>query len=108
MMIMILNDSTRIPINGYSRNISIVDGNIQSNASFSCTGSGIIETLISMAALPITSIEVQDDGGRIYILTNQNAKLTNLNESIYEGQVNVSGQINFYYDSEDSTAEEIL
>lgn len=108
MMTMILNGSARIPINSYNRYINIVDGKVRSNASFSCTGSGIIDSLLVLAANPITSIEVQNDGTSIYDLENLNAKLTNLNENIYDGKVNVSAEIKFDHDSEDDTAEEGL
>lgn len=104
MMTMILNGSARIPIVNYNRYINIVDGQIRSNASFSCVGGGIIDSLIVLAANPITSIEVQSDSATIYDLDNLDAKLTNLSENIYDGKVNVSAEIKFDHDSEDNTA----
>lgn len=108
-MTMILNGTVRIPIQSYNRNIYIDNGIVNSGASFSCTGDNIVGSFIQIATSPITSIEILNNETSIYDLDNLNAKLTNITETVYDGNINVSAQITFNDISENNTAnEEIL
>lgn len=109
MMTMILNGTARVPIQSYNRNIYIDNGQVRSGASFSCTGENVVDSLIRLAVSPITAIEILNDETSIYDLDNLNAKLANISENIYDGNISVSAQINFNDNSEnDAAGEEIL
>lgn len=106
MMTIIFNNATTLDISSYNRSISIDNnGVVQSSASVGFVGENVSEQLIPVAETTISSIEVQNDGVRVYRLTNQNAKLTDINESIYDGIVHVSASIYFNTNSESSVSE---
>lgn len=109
MMTMILNGTARIPIQNYNRNIYIDNGQVHSGANFSCVGDNVVDALVRLAVSPITSIEILNDSTSIYELDNLNAKLTNISENVYDGNINVSAQINFDDNSEnDMNGDEVL
>lgn len=106
MMSIIFNNSTTLEISGYNRSINIDDdGIVHSNASVEFVGENVSEYLIPLVTSVITSIEVQNDGTCVYKLTNQNAKLTDISESIYEGTVRISATIIFNAISKSSVSE---
>ena len=84
---MTINSNTTFPINGYSRSTEIQDnGRVYSSANVSINGTEPYEALIALYGQTISSITIESEGKQIYSITNQNGKITNINESL-DGEI---------------------
>lgn len=96
MIKMKLNNSVEFAISGYNRYTDITEGQVSSNASVSLNSAEAYNDIVEIAASTITDIRIEKDGTVIYNLTNQSAKISNINESLYDdGVVNLSFSIQF-------------
>ena len=83
---MTINSNTTFPINGYSRSTEIRDDGVYSSASVSINGTESYAALIALCGQTISSITIESEGKQIYSITNQNGRITNINESL-DGEV---------------------
>lgn len=79
-----LNDTNSFDIDGFSRNTTVQDGKLISNAyvTLKNPGSTVIETLRSIALQPITEIALIHNEETIYSLTELTARITSIDESL--------------------------
>lgn len=95
MLKLTLNDAVEIEINSYNRYTNIHDGGLSASANFSFSDISAYDDLVALKDGEITDIQVDSDGKAIYHLTNQHARLTNISENIYDGNVSINASISF-------------
>lgn len=83
---MTINLNTTFPINGYSRSTEIQNGKVYSSANVSVNGTESYPALLALYGQTISSITIESEGKQIYSITNQNGRITNINESL-DGEV---------------------
>lgn len=86
-------NSTEFIISGYNRYTNIDTNGVHSSANVSFPDNSQYSTLTQMPT--ITSLSIAIDGSTIYTLSNLNAKVTNINENLYDGGVSMNAQIVF-------------
>ena len=92
----VLNNSEFV-ISGYSRYTSIENGIIRSNANVAFKNISDYDALTALAELVITSLQISVDGETVYSLSNQHARITNINENLYDS--GMSMQVTIVFDS---------
>ena len=81
-----LNGNYTFEFNGFSRNTTVQDGKLVSNAYVTLKDptAAQIDELRGLALYTITGLRLLVDGDPIYALTNLEAKITSLDESVSE------------------------
>lgn len=96
MLKLVLNNDVEVQITGYNRYINIQESENVSSANFNFSSIVGSDALTSLAKTTISDIKIYSDDNLVYHLENQNAKLTNINENVYEGVgVSVDARIEF-------------
>lgn len=103
---MTLNDTVMFPIGGYNRYTEVREGKVYSNANVNLVSADNYSALVALADETITSLKIDVDGSVIYNLTNQNGKITNINEYLNGDMMSLNMNISFT--SDEGTAEEII
>ena len=78
----------------YTKNTSFSEDSITSNGYCELIAPNI-SNLMSVAQVPITSIEIYHDNTQIYELENINARIENINEYLSEDRISVN--MNFVF-----------
>lgn len=81
-------------IDSYSRNTSIMDGNITSTAYMSLVNGDAV-SLNNLFGVTITSIDITVDGNKIYELVDINAKVDSINEFLSGDRMGYNMNISF-------------
>lgn len=102
---MILNGSVNIPITGYNRYTNISGGHITSNANITLVSAEAYNALVALVDEDVESIEIQVDDEKIYEITNQNGRITGINEYLNGNTVALNMSISF---GEDAEGEEVV
>lgn len=92
---LLLNNMYELIIDGYNRYTNINDGQIMSHASVTLSNLDQYDVIDSASRETITDLKIFDDTLQIYHLSNQNAKITNISESLNSGRIIVTMQITF-------------
>lgn len=107
MIQMTINSNTTFPINGYSRYTNVQDDKVYSNANVTMTGNESYDILVALCNERISSIAIETDGKLVYSITNQNGKITSINESLDGDVMRLSMNISFLIDEDSSNTEYI-
>ena len=91
-------NNTEFTINGYNRYTNIDDNGMHSSANVSFPNNSQYNALTQVGT--ITSLSIETDGTSVYSLSNLNAKITSINENLYEGGVQMNAQIAFLASAE--------
>lgn len=103
MMKMTLNNTVEFEIAHYNRYTDIRSDGVSANANFSLTSMSAYDDVVSISNSLITDIKIENNGVTIYDLTDQHAKISRINESVYEGGVSIDVGITF--NAEESVEE---
>lgn len=95
---LILNN-TEIPIHNYNRYTSITENGVESGANFSPVSADTYDSIVALSAEVITDISIEVNDNEIYSLTNQNARITNISENVYEGGESMNIDVSLTFES---------
>lgn len=95
MLKIILNDTIEFPINGYNRYTSIQENGQNANCNINFNDAEGCAQLEALGKTPITDIKIFSDETQIYHRANQNARLANISENVYDGGISISASIVF-------------
>lgn len=101
MMKMTLNNTVELEINHYNRYTDVRDGKVMANANFGLSDIAFYDSLVALNNEIITDVKIESDGVVVYNLTNQNARISRINENVYEGGVNIDVGLAFNGAEED-------
>ena len=92
----IVLNNVEIPIDSFSRNTSLSDGVVYSNAMVSINNDmDYSDELQDLIKAPITSLKLKVDDEIVYNLENINAQITSINENLYANGMNINLNIIF-------------
>ena len=83
------------PLASYSKHTIVNDGNVSSYASISFGKGVTTDNLESLLLAEITDVQIWTESDMVYELSNKQGRITNVNESYNDGNVNVYANISF-------------
>lgn len=98
MLKLILNEQAdkALELTGFDRNTSFYENSATSTAYCSVMNAGTAITYLQEVGLSsITHLQINKDDEPIYVLEDQDAHITTINENLSEEQVNISFNIDF-------------
>lgn len=98
MLTLILNQQTEqaMQLTSFSRNTVFSNDTMSSSAYITVVNdASTINTLHAAGLAGITDLSIVGENGLIYVLSNQNARITTINESLDGEHINVSFSIDF-------------
>jgi hypothetical protein len=91
----VILNTTTFPIRYYNKVTNLNEGQIVSNAYITFDDGVVSDDLLGIMQSGINTLTIQTDGETVYYKTDLNAKITNINESLSDGKVQVQANILF-------------
>ena len=92
-------NNTQFTISGYNRYTYIDDAGVHSNANVAFPNNSQYTALTQVGEIESLSIAI--DGTSVYSMNNINARITNINENLYDQGVSMTAQITFVPENEE-------